>query len=315
MSKPYTKAIIGVIVGDKGAGKSFMLAVTIVRKMVEGGIVWSNMKVKTGKTILNRVYSPGGKKIEYCESNPLDWDLLYKLDESLVEGTVAIDELGYFAGSRQSQDTRNKLINACLRQSRHRNLDFWSTAKNFFRVDNYIREEADVLIVCNDLAYSPWGKAVNLEPGTVIHTLYFDLSGVVTGRSVYPFIGRDNRVNTKMAYQDKNWHALPYHDCYDTKEIISLEEAFSGVRIDFKKRVIGNNDREGERAGIKEKILQAIKSFKDMGEFRVPTHVFWDYMKSLGVDGDPQTLGRYVPREVERIRNNGFFYDISGVEI
>lgn len=311
--KAYTKAIIGAITGDKGAGKSLILARLIVRKLVAGETVWSNMKVETGKTILARRLSPGGVPFKFAKTEPLDWDLLYQLDESLAEGTVAIDEIGYFDGSRSSMDTRNRLINSCVRQVRHRNLDFWCTAKHFLRIDRYLREEVDVLVVCNDLAYSPWGRRLHLPGGCQVHALYFDLSGMITGKSTYPFIGKANTVDTRRAYKDVLIHGRPYHDCYDTREIVSLEEAFTGVSVRFKKRQYGNAHTDSD--GLKEKILQGIGDFVKAGEYVVSGFGFWEHMKhKYDVEGSRNTLGKYMPPEVRKIRNNGFFYGFERLQ-
>lgn len=312
-SKPYTKSNIIGIIGPKGNDKSLLLAATIIHKIVEGESVWSNMPVKTSPAILNRRYSPSGKLIKYTESHPLDWDLFYNLDESLVDGTVAIDEIGYQAGARQSSDTRNRLINMCIRQARHRCLDFIYTARTFYRVDYYIREETDILIECKDLCFSPWGLQHKVPGGTVAQLRYFDISGQTTGKSCYD----GYRYDSLKYYMERNFYGTPYHDCYDTREIISLEEACTGIELTFKKRRIGNEDRESETASLKEKILDGIASLRKTGKDVIPSFTFWEFMKhTFGLQGDTARLGKFLPRETNRRMSNGvYLYDFAGVDI
>jgi hypothetical protein len=318
-NKPFTHSTIVAVIGHKGAGKSLYLAYLLLRKMVEGITVWSNMKVKTSPLILARKYSPKGKYFKYCESLPLDWNLLYSLDDSLVEGVVGIDEAGYFAGARQSQDNRTRLINACLRQARHRNLDFYFTARGFMRLDSYLRDEADILIACEDLSYSPWGQFVNIRPGSVTNLKFFDLSGQETGYPVLDYLYgisnfQDKKI-AKYAYKEENWDGVPYWNCYNSKEIISLEEAFTGVDIRMRRRRISNYDQEEETNKQREVVMDNIRAFVDAGNEKIATFAFWKKVKSDGIKGDNAQLARLLPEGVRRINRNGYFYDFSGISI
>jgi hypothetical protein len=314
MDKPYTKSVIMGIVGNKGAGKSLYLAHALTTKLAMGETVWSNMPVKIGPTII-AVNAKMGQIIKPAEAEPLDWNLLYKLDESMAEGTVGIDEITYFVGSRQSMETRNRLINACVRQVRHRCLDLFYTAKSFHMVDAYLREETDIIVVCKDLSYEPWGKANHLKGGEMINFKLFDYSGVITGKSIRmtPF-ANNFELSGRGSYFEANLEGRPLWECYDTRHIISIEEAFTGVKMNFKKREIGNQDEIKE--GITDKIKQAIRDFKNSGQIEVPTFAFWEYLKSnLGLNGLSNNLARYLPYGVKkRNTNNGRMYDFGDVE-
>ena len=299
--------------GPKRACKSLLMAATIVHKIIEGDTVWSNMPVCTSPAILNRRYSPSGKLIKYTEALPLDWQLLYSLDETLVEGTVGIDEIGNQASSRQSSDTRNRLINLCVRQAGHRSLDFIYTARGFYRVDYYIRDETDILIECHDLCFSPWGLENKIQGGLVANLKYYDISGSSTGKGCYD----GYRYRQDAYYTERNFYGAPYRDCYNTKEIISLEEACTGIELQLKKRRIGNQDKEADNMAIQEKIMDGIASFRKNGKDAVPTHVFWKYLKDkLGVDGSNNNLARHLPDEVVRKQTRqNFIYDFSDVVV
>lgn len=312
-NKPYTKSNIVGIVGPKGNDKSLLLAYSIIQKLIEAEPVWSNMPVHTGAAVLARKYSPSGKPIKFSQTKEIDWDLFYSLDKSFQGGTVAIDEVGYQANSRQSSDIRNRLINMVIRQARHRNLDFIYTDRSFYRVDYRVREETDVLIECQDLSFTQWGRQNNLAGGVMACYKYFDISGAVTGKSCYD----GYRYDPHKYYMERNFYGRPYWDCYDTKEIISLEEACTGIELAFKKRRIGNDDREEVRATIQDKIYAAVTDIKRKGKEIMPTHIFWRLLRdSYGVEGSNTHLARLLPDGVIRKQTRqNFLYDFSNVVV
>lgn len=301
----YRKCLIIGYVGPKGGGKSLSMAQTIVWKLLSGENVWSNMPVKLSDALINRKTFVDGSDIKYKEASPLDWNLLYMLDDSIVEGTVAIDEMTYFADSRQSGSTKNRLINACIRQVRHRNLNVVYTALDMGMVDYRLRLETDLVIECEDMAYKPWGKENDVEGGITILQRYYDLSGSTTGY-------RTDYFNKKKQYKAMLFHGRPYWECYDTREVISLEEAFTGVELDLQKRRISNRESfNDETAKVISDVLLELKS---QGHDRVPNDVFWDMLRTHGIEGDHRQLGRYIPGDVRRGQGrDGSFYDLSNM--
>src|SRR4030043_322016 len=299
----YDNCYIGGFVGPKGSGKSLTLACAIVWALQSGRTVWSNMKVRTGPALLNRKTFIDGSKMVYRETEPLNWDLLYMLDESMVEGMVAIDEMSYFASSRQSMDTRNRLINTCCRQARHRSLDFLYTVRAFGWVDSYLRAETDFLVTCDDLSYSGWGRDNHVSGGTVIRQRYYDLSGLMTGHPV-DFLNPGAK-----PYKTCLFYGTPYWDCYNTHEIISIEEAFTGVKLDMKKRLISNKQEDD---GTEEKVMQCLTELA-LNNNEIPAGMLWAYLITKGIQGEPNTLGRLIPRQVKRrySRAEGQLYDLS----
>lgn len=312
-NKPYTKSNIVGIVGPKGNDKSLLLAYTIVMKLINGEKVWSNMPVHTGETVLARKYSPSGRPVKFAKTEPIDWQLFYSLDKSFEGGTVAIDEIGYQADSRRSSDTRNKLINMIIRQARHRNLDLLYTDRSFYRVDYRVREETDVLIECQDLSFTSWGRQNNLVGGVMACYKYFDISGQVTGKSCY----NGYQYDPQRYYMEKNFYGKPFWDCYDTKEVISLEEACTGIELAFKKRKIGNDDREEIKTSIQDKIFAAVADIKRKGKEIMPTHVFWRMLRdAYGVEGNNNNLARLLPDGVARKQTRqNYLYDFSDVVV
>jgi len=300
----YDPSYIGGFVGNAGGGKSVSLAHTCITQMLQGRTVWSNMPVKTSPAILAR-HTFKGQPITYKETEQLDWNLLYMLDGSISDGTVAIDEIGYFNDSRQSGSTKNRLINACIRQVRHRSLNFFYTALDFGMVDFRLRKETDFIVTCDDVAFKPWGKENHVKHGTVILQRYYDISGRMTGKR------QDYFSPDRIPYHVFDFKAMPYWHCYDTKDVISLEEAMSGVELDLQKRKISNRP---DTNGLEDKIYEALVELS-LNNTEVPSSMLWAFMASKGIEGEPNTLGRYIPKTVKRkfSRNEGQIYDLTQV--
>lgn len=298
----YETTYIGGYVGGAGGGKSVSLAAVNIWEMLKGRRVWSNMKVSTSKAMITRGLF-FGKKVKFKETEPIDWDLLYILDESFIDGTVSIDEIGYFADSRQSGSVKNRLINACIRQVRHRGLNFFYTALDFNMVDYRLRTETDFIVTCEDISFKPWGKENKVEPGKLILQRYYDISGKMTGKR-QDFFSKD-----RQAYRVRRFYATPYWYCYDTREIISLEEAFTGVELDLQKRKISNRDSYTDEKG--EAIIEALIELKQAGYDRITSDELWDYLETKGIEGNPSILGRYIPKGLKRRGSNERFIDLN----
>jgi len=295
------ECVIGGFIGDKGSGKSLSMTAVIVNALVHSEKVWSNMPVSISKGCA-RYHGDGinaGLKAE-----PLDWDKFYMLDESLIEGFLAIDEITYYAGSRYSMESRNRVINLAMRQVRHRRLSVLYTARKFGWIDNYIRDETDFVVGCKDLTYSPWGRERKVPGGTAINQKYFDISGMMTGYSVYQTGWRP--------YKEVTFCGTPYFDCYDDSDITSIEEAMTGVKMNLRKRVISNSDDHTDN----EVILSGLQEYRELRGDRFHTDEFWDFMRTKhGIEGDPKVLGRMIPRQVQRkATHKGFMYDLSNVD-
>lgn len=287
----YEPCYIGAFVGDKGSGKSLSLCECIVHELAEDKKVWSNMPVKLSPAILNRGYSRYGNRLKYKEVEPLDYNLALMLDESIVEGTIAIDELTYDASNRDFMSTKNKILGAMTRQVRHRSLNLIYTAKSIWWIDNHIRDETDFVVTCRDLAYSPWGRSNHVPGGTVILREWYDYSGMMTGTSVHK--------TGWVPYWRERYYGTPYWDCYDTGDIISLEEIFTKTKLDLKQRVISN--KEDDSSGYNNAFMRAYANFKGENKTEIPAREFWEYLYTVeGISGNPSQLGRYIPKELMR---------------
>jgi hypothetical protein len=218
----------------------------------------------------------------------------------MCEGDVIISEIGYVDPARQSMGVKNRLINSCIRQVRHRSLNLFGDTRSFYRLDPYLRDETDWVALCTDLSFSPWGKAQHLIGGAMVNIKYFDVSGRITGKSVYntPF-ARDWERSGRGYYKEINLHGRPYMDCYDTRRIVPIEEAFTNVKLDIKTTVIGNRQENDEK--LREVIERGAEDFRKSGHIETPTQEFWKYMENVyQIKGHPSQLGRFLPSNVGR---------------
>jgi len=281
---------IGGLIGPAGGGKSISLARLCIEQMLAGKKVWSNMEVKTGPAILNRKYYYH-YKIRYCETIPLDMTLLYMLDEELAKGTVAIDEMGYYADSRLSGSTKNRLINACIRQVRKRQLNFFYTAFDFGRVDGRLRDETDFIITCEDNAYKPWGKENNIAGGLSILQRLYDISGKMTGKR-QDFFSPD-----KVPYDVREFLGRPYWECFDTRATVSLEEAFSGVQLDLQKTRISNRNEITDGIIAKEIAIHTkMAELEAKGIYEVTPSDYAKIVIELGLPNNNTTRAKFRSR-------------------
>lgn len=299
---------IGGFFGNAGGGKSLSLAAVCVWEMIAGRKVWSNMKVKLSPNMIAERQSFEGSKLEYKETIPLDWNLIFMLEESLADGTVAIDEIGYFSDSMQSTTVKSRLINACIRQARHRRLNFFFTALDFGMLNYRLRYETDFIATCEDMSFKPWGKKNNIPGGICCLQRYYDNTGKMTGYR-QDFLSGEAR-----PYKAMEFHGRPYWDTYNSEDIVSLEEAFTGVELDLQKRRISNKE---DTNVVQDKVFQSLMELKMAGNEKIPSDMLWAYLAKQGVNGSPMTLGRYIPRYVRRTysRQVGELYDLSDLDI
>lgn len=295
-AKQYTDSTIMIITGPKRNGKSLLLARYLLVALLDGRRVWSNMKVHTPKSWVKRGYPKR-------ETEPIDWSLLYALDKELVEGVIGIDEMTYIASNRESLSIKNRLFNSILRQVGHRNLDVYGTARKLSWCDNHVQAEADLEIKMSDLRFSPWGRQNHVLGGTVMRCEYYDLSGAMTGHPC---------AESKQwrPFRRLKFYGQKYWECYDTKEIVPLEQCFLGVKLDMKQLVIGNRQELHQETA--DNVSGLVNELVERGLTEINTDAFWEMAASVGVVGDSRSLGRLLPAGVQRReRRGGNIYDFS----
>jgi len=296
----YTSSTVVGITGPKRSGKSLLLAKLLWRDLIAGRKVWSNMTVKTPKFYLD-------KGFPMLETKPIDWDGLYLLSEEYQEGTIGLDESVYYDDSRASLSMRNRLMNTIMNQVGHRNLNVYYTVKAQGWLDRRLQFETDIEIQCQDMAKTRWGRQNHIIPGTLIHFKAFDKSGSVTGK-VYDAKDRHSR-------PIKSWFwdgGRIYWTAYDTKEIIGLEEMYTGVKLDLKQRVISNKAQVDE--STKQSLYDIVSKMRE-ADTRVDADTFWQAIAATGIEGDARQLGTYLRQlgVIRRQGTSGRYYDLTNL--
>lgn len=273
--------------GLRGSGKSLTLAYLICKALAIGMTVFSNLNVR----FCLRRYDGSMEKLS---SLPLDWNALYKMDEGLSNGAVVIDELQYFGDSRKSGSVKNQILNSVIMQVRKRELDFYYSVKNLKWVDVRLRFETDFEFACEDAHRLYPAQARN--KGEIIMWRFRELSGILTGHTWDERAeGDGNRgylgSRHEQVYQ---FDAFPFWWVYDTKDVVSLEDAFTKVRLDLDERVISNKPQR--QAEFIEVLTKNIEDLRAGG------------LHSMGCEdfarGISEQMGRVVTtREIGQYRN------------
>jgi hypothetical protein len=155
--------VIGWI-GERGSCKSVSAgAVATIDHMVMGETCWSNMDinyhVKIDKSLtLPLGINPG--RIKY-EAQPLDFVRLLQGDPEYHDGVIVVDEINIaLADGRRSMSNQNLMADDLIQLLRKLNSGFIYTCIHEMFVDNRIRDNTDIFILCKDNKFNPsrWGE-------------------------------------------------------------------------------------------------------------------------------------------------------------
>ncbi len=249
--------------GRRGEGKTKTLSLWIAKKLAVGDPVWSNVAVKY-------YLNDGFDNLKLCETKPLDMVALGQLEAELTSGVVAISELQYFADSRNSNSTKNKLINSAIFQVRKRALSFYFDCKYLTWVDVRIRFELDTEFHCQDFAHTTEGIDKEIPEGiTTLHEIK-DLEGwsgevcsladsisappqdyfESKGRGYEGHFG-PQPIYAPGIYKQQVFDRLVWN-IYKTNDVVNASEIYAGVEMIVDKRRVDvrHNKDEDEDAPI-----------------------------------------------------------------
>lgn len=130
-NKQQNNLVIG-LKGLKGGGKTLVMTVLLYLEYLEGKKIYTNYEVSFPHEIL-------------------DVDKLVRLDKSLENAVIGIDELHMICDARRHGKRQNILMSYFVLQSRHRSVNFYYTTQFDRQIDVRIRENTDINIVCENL--------------------------------------------------------------------------------------------------------------------------------------------------------------------
>lgn len=230
-SPPTQSSLVTGITGPRGSGKTLFLVFFGVINMKRGRRVVSNIDIH------GTVKRHG--KLEEVQSEPLHFDTLLSLSETLEECVVYIDEINLWFPSMRAMANANRIAGILAQLIRKRNISLGYTTQNFKWLDSMIRWQTDLLIACQDVFHTPAGKEEGIGRGEYIRYIAVDRSGYLTGVP-YEVSGK---------YEPGILEAKPVWPYYDTKHIIDPWEAMSKVEF---KRPTKTIDLTGEGGGMGE---------------------------------------------------------------
>lgn len=219
----YESLIIGFS-GPRGGSKTASLAYAAIKARTLGLPVWSNFHIEFDLVRRN------GQK-ERLTVDPLDFQKLYTLDESIQGGLIVIDE--YQEYSNQWASAKNELQNAFWGQIRKNDLSFYYTSKVIRWVNNRVRYETDLEMECHDVWYTADSDYTEKhDKGENSFWRPYDLSGKITGRMW--------KEGDPPSSPDIRFYIKPLWGSYNTQKKIDVFEAHAGVTMDLQKHVITN---------------------------------------------------------------------------
>ena len=193
--------------GPRGSGKSLLLADMGFRFMRAKLPCFSNFEIDGS-------FAEGHFKAE-----TLDTVLLHTFPDQLRGSLILVDEFQFYADSRSTSTTGNKLLNSLGIQIRKRQMTVGLSVQNIEWIDRRWRYQVDIQVRCRDLATTPWGRLKRIRRGELIFYQFYDMSGLITGTDI-------DQTKTPRPYKQMRLYGPGYWGKYDTEAVVGQEEMF-----------------------------------------------------------------------------------------
>lgn len=237
-----------VFTGRRGGGKTTLMSYFAVMCV----ILW-NMRLIANYPIefMLRRYRPDGRSyLQHVKAESLDIYKLMTFDVEYQNCLILIDEAPEVVNYMSAQSWKNRLFESFVRQLRKNKNSLMLCSQDFALIDKAARWQTDIQVECWDAARL-YGTDSFLERGQEIHTNWYDLSGMWTGKSSEERAHRGLRpevlrlkVFPRVLWGDREAGIKPV---YDTYYQINILESLRKVDLRLSKVVVGNNESvEGE---------------------------------------------------------------------
>jgi hypothetical protein len=309
-----------IIVGVRGAGKTLLMThfecealsrAWALKKLREATgkqlfpkqkvNVWSNYPVKA-------LWQPKqGMKAILLESNPLDIERLITWEEEFHDGIIFFDEIDQVADRQDWYSTVAKFLTAGVQVMRHRNLSLILSIQSLEWLNARLQWQADIIIKCRDLAFTPWGKENHVGLGEVINTTWLDKSGIMTGSSFE---------ERKELYQQQ-FLGKRYFNAYKTTHEFDITANKTKYRVLTPQKVIDMTG-ETERAEKNKEALQNTIEYLIYNNTEwISSADLWLRAAEFGFDGEPRKYGQELSKMgVQRkATTGGIRYLLEGVKL
>jgi len=263
--------------GPRGSGKTSTACYYEAGRASDGIEVFSNLPI-------DFVFEDVGK----VKTMPLSALQLYDFGKSLKVGCdFFLDEFDKLCSARWSMSNANRLLSWLATQMRKLSATFVFTSQRMRYIDVMWRDQIDVVVKCQDLAHTPWGKEQNLERGEMIHLACYDWSGIITGRDYFasPYPYAQFRLNNKYIW-----------GLYDTRQLLGIEEMLRSFKFDRQTMMVGADGITEWSSKSKKEINTDFNHYTDQDEYVMS--LFHDMALQGAVD---------VPKPIifDELRRNG----------
>jgi hypothetical protein len=214
------------------------------------------------------------------QSIPFDVDNFAEGDDKLYFKRLLIDEGNYELDRLRSTSNKNLALTDILQQARKFRMVITFATINWAWLDPRLTGSlTDILIECNDIHYTSWGKRKGLRKGERIIWDVIDKSGKLTGR-------QNTRVMKTTFYGRAFWGT------FNTFNYIKPSDARKKLKSQTIKFITGDDGQQYEKeAWIQDKKLQILKLAAEYPEWDAKE--LWE---RLGIEqrGLRVTLGQAI---------------------
>jgi len=317
MRNSFKEYVIGIH-GPRGAGKDAYGSYLACCYMLAGATCKSNMPIAA-------TFSEGR-----VQSEELDISELYKFGQDFDKNVVIyLSEADKLLSARRSMTTANMLLNVLATQIGKKGITIIANTQDWFWLDDRWVYQTDIIVYCQDAAYTPWGREEELAEGYVTLVSVYNISGVLPGPqykvSGQPF--QQFRFNTRATWDRR---VNPSAPIFDTYKILGVNELMRRVVLDRTELHIGSESRvNGEimrgniedyvpRSSALDSIRQAIDGLRARGVTSIPGADLREILVNAGYQGDPRGVGNYIARipgvRARRDNYRGVQYEIAPQE-
>lgn len=226
---PMEQELVFLLTGPRGSHKSLGASYIGISEMSQETTVYSNLPIDTHDNFTD---------LPRLQSLELDIVTLYSRGKDIDYGALYIlDEFDKICAARWSSTSNiNRVLDWLATQIRKFGTSFILTAQNFFHIDSMWRDQIDIVIFCEDLYHTPWGKKKGLVRGELGFIKCYDKSGFEFGTSNDPYTNPYAEPYAAYYIQGK-----PLWSTFDTKRLLGIDEMQRRLRF-LKEDIYLNSD-------------------------------------------------------------------------
>lgn len=309
-----------IVVGGRGQDKTLLMT-HFITEALQRAILVKALRQQTGRRInpkakvniwSNYPYkalwrSKYFKKPYMLEPEHLDIDRLVKWEPEFRDGLIYFDEIDQIADRQDWYSTVAKFLTAGVQIIRHRNLSLILSIQSLEWLNARLQWQADIIIKCKDMAFTPWGRTNNLQPGMVAQTTWIDKSGVNTGT---PFEEKP-QIYQMLFFGKRYWNA------YKTEHEFNITDYKTKYNVKYQTKEI---DLTGQDK-IEEKNLEAINNALSFliynNNDKIGSNDFWLRASEFGLQGDHKKYVQYLRERgvQEKVVSGGKIYILENVPV